>query len=45
MFCDDKDSQENAKQIKIQWDKFSKTDKVRAEINITFITSSKSLSI
>ena len=32
MFCDDKDSQENAKQIKIQWDKFSKSDKVRAEI-------------
>ena len=41
MFCDDKDSQENAKQIKNQWDKFSKSDKVRV---ITFITSSKSLS-
>ena len=31
MFCDDKDSQENANQIKIQWDKFSKSDKVRGE--------------
>ena len=41
MFCDDKDSQENAKQIKNQWDKLSESDKVR---NITFITSSKLLS-
>ena len=31
MFCDDKDSQENAKQIKNQWDKFSKSDKVRVK--------------
>ena len=44
MFCDDKDSQENVKQIKNQWDKFSKSDKVRVEIFITFITSSKSFS-
>ena len=36
MFCDDKDSQENAKQIKNQWDKFSKSDKVRVE-NIHYI--------
>ena len=41
MFCDDKDSQENAKQIQNQWDKLSESDKVR---NITFITSSKLLS-
>ena len=33
MFCDDKDSQENAKQIQNQWDKLSDSDKVR---NITF---------
>ena len=32
MFCDDKDSQENAKQIQNQWDKLSESDKVRAEI-------------
>ena len=31
MFCDDKDSQKNAKQIKNQWDKFSKSDKVRVK--------------
>ena len=36
MFCDDKDSQENAKQIKNQWDKLSSTDKVSVE-NIHYI--------
>ena len=31
MFCDDKDSQENAKEIKNQWDKLSSSDKVSVE--------------
>jgi len=35
MFCDDKDSQENAKQIKNQWDKFSKSDKEILKNNIS----------
>jgi len=35
MFCDDKDSQENAKQIKTQWEKFSKSDKKLLKNNIS----------
>merc|ERR1711917_184863 len=35
MFCDDKDSQENAKQIKNQWDKLSSSDKTILKKNIS----------
>ena len=40
MFCDDKDSQENAKRIKNQWNKLSWSDKVSVEnIHYIYLTS------
>ena len=37
MFCDDKDSQKNAKRIKNQWDKLSWSDKVSVGIDWSII--------